>query len=95
MHCYLRQGFGAKIVSPISGLLLEFMGEMFVDDTDLIVMRPELKTGRDFFLGITGIGMELGSQPKCYRRWSKGAQVLLVVSRLLVCGWGVEVLGDG
>lgn len=49
MHCYRRQGFGAQIISPISGLLLEFMGEMFVDDTDLIVMRPDLRSGREVY----------------------------------------------
>ena len=49
MHCYKRQGFGAKILSPISGILLEFMGEMFVDDTDVIVLRPDLKTGKEVF----------------------------------------------
>ena len=49
MHCYKRQGFGSSILSPISGELLEFMGEMFVDDTDLIVMRPDLKTGEEVY----------------------------------------------
>ena len=76
MHCYHRQGFGSKMLSPISGLLLEFMGEMFVDDTDLIVMRPDLRSGRAVYeelqssawnwginLNATGGGLK-GS--KCY-----------------------------
>lgn len=76
MHCYRRQGFGSRVVSPISGLLLEFMGEMFVDDTDLIMMRPELRTGQEVYeelqssawnwginLNATGGGLK---GPKCY-----------------------------
>ena len=76
MHCYQRQGFGSKILSPISGKLIEFMGEMFVDDTDLIIMRPDLRTGREVYeelqsaawnwginLNSTGGGLK---GPKCY-----------------------------
>ena len=76
MHCYQRQGFGSKILSPISGILIEFMGEMFVDDTDLIVIRPDLCTGREVFdemqSAVWNWGMNLNSTggglkgPKCY-----------------------------
>ena len=76
MHAYKRQGFGASITSPISRMLLAFMGEMFMDDTDLIVMRPDLRTGEEVFdelqssvwnwginLNATGGGLK---GPKCY-----------------------------
>ena len=76
MLCYKRQGFGSAILSPMSGVLIEFMGEMFVDDTDLIVMRPELRTVEEVCaemqsavwnwgtnLNATGGGLK---GPKCY-----------------------------
>jgi hypothetical protein len=40
MHCYQRQGFGLRIISPISSAIIDFLGEIYVDDTDLIIMRP-------------------------------------------------------
>jgi hypothetical protein len=43
MHGYQRKGFGSRILSPISGAIIEFIGEIYVDDTDLIVTQPELK----------------------------------------------------
>jgi hypothetical protein len=44
MHCYRRQGFGSRILSPISGAIIDFLGEIYVDDTDLIITRPEFTT---------------------------------------------------
>jgi hypothetical protein len=44
MHCYERQGFISRIISPISGAMVNFLGEMCVDDTDLIITRPEFTT---------------------------------------------------
>lgn len=44
MHCYARQGFGSSILSPLSRILIEFLGEMYVDDTDLIVMKPHYRS---------------------------------------------------
>ena len=44
MHCYRLEGFGARLLSPISRLLIEFMGTIFVDDTDLVIMDPTLKS---------------------------------------------------
>jgi hypothetical protein len=32
------------IISPISGVLIDFLGEIYVDDTDLIVTHPDLET---------------------------------------------------
>ncbi len=32
------------IISPISGAAIDFLGEIYVDDTDLIVTHPDLKT---------------------------------------------------
>jgi hypothetical protein len=37
MHCYEQQGFGLQIISPISGTIIDFLGERYVDDTDLII----------------------------------------------------------
>ena len=37
MHCYKRKGFGAKILSTMSAVLIECLGTIFVDDTDLFI----------------------------------------------------------
>ena len=47
MHCYTRQGFGSSILSPMSLALISFLGEMYVDDTDLIIMQPHYRTATD------------------------------------------------
>jgi len=44
MHCYKSRGFGSRIISPISGVVIDFLGEIYVDDTDLIVTHPDLDT---------------------------------------------------
>jgi hypothetical protein len=44
MHCYKFQGFGSQFISPISGTIIDFLGEIYVDDTNLIVTRPNLTT---------------------------------------------------
>jgi hypothetical protein len=44
MHCYQCQGFGLRIISPISGAIINFLGEIYVDDTDLIITWPEFDT---------------------------------------------------
>jgi hypothetical protein len=37
MACYKKAGYGSSIVSPMSGIIIEFMGEIYVDDSDLLV----------------------------------------------------------
>ena len=49
MHCYQQEGFGAQVVAPISQWIVEFPGTMFVDDTDLVVMGPQLKTSLEVY----------------------------------------------
>jgi hypothetical protein len=44
MHCYQRQGFGSRIIAPMSGAIINFLGEIHVDDTDLIIPGPEFDT---------------------------------------------------
>jgi hypothetical protein len=44
IHCYQRQGFGLCIISLISGAIINFLGEIYVDDTDLIITQPEFDT---------------------------------------------------
>ena len=39
-----KRGFGLRIVSPISGVAIDFLGEIYVDDTNLIVTHPDLET---------------------------------------------------
>ena len=43
MHCYEREGHGSSVLSPMSMTLIEFLGSMFVDDTDIVVSLPELR----------------------------------------------------
>jgi hypothetical protein len=37
MVCYKKAGYGSSIVSPMSGVSIEFMGKIYVDDSDLLV----------------------------------------------------------
>ncbi len=47
MHCYKQQGFGLQIISPINGTIIDFLGERYVDDTDLIITRLEFTTAQE------------------------------------------------
>ncbi len=47
MHGYRRKGFGSRILSPMSGVIIDFLGKMYVDDTDLIVTCPDLVSSAD------------------------------------------------
>jgi hypothetical protein len=44
MHCYQFQGHGSWFISPINGTIINFLGEIYVEDTNLIVTRPNLTT---------------------------------------------------
>jgi hypothetical protein len=47
MKCYHKAGHGSEVTSPISGELIEFMGEIYVNDTDLLTFLldvPNLDT---------------------------------------------------
>jgi hypothetical protein len=44
MHCYKSRGCDSHIISPISGAVIDFLGEIYVDDTNLIVTHPDLET---------------------------------------------------
>jgi hypothetical protein len=52
MLCYKRQGFGSRIISPISRAIIDFLGEIYVDNTDLIITRPEMVTPSDTQVGL-------------------------------------------
>jgi hypothetical protein len=41
MACYKKAGCGSSIVSPMSGVSIEFMGEIYVDDSDLLVFLAD------------------------------------------------------
>ena len=43
MHYYKRTGFGASIVTPITGRIIEFLGTICVGDTDLNMMGDNLR----------------------------------------------------
>jgi hypothetical protein len=47
MHCYEHQGFGSRIISPISGAIIDFLGEIYVNDMGLIITRPEFMTEKE------------------------------------------------
>ncbi len=44
MHCYQCQGFGLHIISPMSGAIIDFLGEIYDDNTDLIITWPDFDT---------------------------------------------------
>ncbi len=52
MHCYKSHGFGSPIISPISGAVIDFLGEIYVDDTNLIVTHPDLETSAAVLEGL-------------------------------------------
>lgn len=43
MHCYKREGYGSKGISPLSGTLINCLGTMFMDDTDIFASLTELR----------------------------------------------------
>jgi hypothetical protein len=47
MHGYRRKGFGSRILSPMSGVIIDFLGKIYVDDTHLIVTCPDLVSSAD------------------------------------------------
>ncbi len=47
MHGYQRMGFGSVILSPISGAIVDFLGKIYINDTDLIVTCPDLVSAAD------------------------------------------------
>jgi hypothetical protein len=47
MKCYHKEGHGLAVTSPISGKLIKFMGEIYVNDMDLFTLLldvPDLET---------------------------------------------------
>ena len=44
MRCYRHQGFGASIILPMCGYIIDCIGTSFVDDNDLYAWLPALKT---------------------------------------------------
>ncbi len=52
MHCYKHQGFSSRIISPISGAIIDFLGEIYITNTDLIITRPEMVTPSDTQVGL-------------------------------------------
>ena len=44
VHCYKFQGYSSPFISPFSGTIIDFLREIYVDDTDLIVTHLNLTT---------------------------------------------------
>jgi hypothetical protein len=42
MACYKKAGYGFAIIAPISGQTIEFMGEIYVNDTNMRVILPDV-----------------------------------------------------
>jgi hypothetical protein len=55
VHCYKHEGFGLRIISPISGAIIDFLEEIYVDNTDLIITRPEMTTPLDTQEGLRDV----------------------------------------
>ena len=60
MHCYKRKGWGSTILSPLSGTLIHFLGELYVDDTDLIVFQPTYYDTSDLWDDLQSSVMDWG-----------------------------------
>ena len=52
MHCYKSHGFCSCIISPISWAAIDFLGEIYVDNTNLIVTRPDLEMSEAILEGL-------------------------------------------
>ncbi len=63
MNCHERQGFGLRIISPISGAIIIFGGEIYVDDTDLIITQPEFTTEKQTQEGLHNAAWAWASGP--------------------------------
>jgi hypothetical protein len=61
MHCYEQQGFRSRIICPISGAIIDFLGEIYVDNTDLIITRPEFTTEKETQEGLREAAWALAS----------------------------------
>jgi hypothetical protein len=42
MSAYKKGGHGSTLISPINRIPIKFLGEIFVDDTDLFTMLPDI-----------------------------------------------------
>ena len=49
LRCYLHEGMGARITSPISRHIIECFSTQFVDDSDLYVWLPGQKGALEVF----------------------------------------------
>ena len=49
IRLYKRRGLGISIRSPLSNTLLELMGVVYVDDTDLLLMEPDCHVHGDLW----------------------------------------------
>ena len=47
MGCYEKKGLRSAILSPITQTLIAFLGGLYVDDTDLIITKPEYLSSED------------------------------------------------
>ena len=54
VRAYKSLGFGCKLASPITRTHLDTMGVLYVDDTDLYIMRECLRTPRELWLESQG-----------------------------------------
>jgi hypothetical protein len=88
MHCYERQGFGSRIIFPISGAIINFWGEIYVDDTDLIITQPEFTTEKQtqeglpdatwaWAPGLNATGGSINPEKSCWiyagYKWTNGS----------------------
>jgi hypothetical protein len=42
LACYKKAGFGSSIIAPIRGEVIIFMGEIYVEDTNMLVILPDV-----------------------------------------------------
>ena len=61
MQCYRHQGFGALIILPICGYVIDCIGTSFVDDADLYAWLPALKTSAEVWQEMQSSIKEWGS----------------------------------
>jgi hypothetical protein len=87
MHGYRRKGIGSRILSPMSGVIIDFLGKIYVDDTDLIVTCPDLVSSADvqeelrvaagaWSAGLNATGSAINPEKSCWiladYHWANG-----------------------
>ena len=81
---YKNLGFGSKVKSPMTLVLLSIMGVLFVDDKDLYIMSDNIKTQRETWEEAQRALTAWGEATHSIQRASQARKVLLLSDSIRV-----------